>query len=64
MVPQPMLARAEAKDGLQVRSCRGWNMTDPRPRARGPAVRAVFDGELVSFGDDGGPRFPLLSNGC
>lgn len=49
------------EDGLDVRSRRGWPMAELVPElARLPAGLAL-DGELVAFGDDGRPSFPLLS---
>jgi ATP-dependent DNA ligase len=45
---------------LRVRSPRGWNMTDLVPELAGIPVRATLDGELVAFGFDGLPDFPLL----
>jgi hypothetical protein len=35
-------------------------MTDLAPDLAGLPVRATFDGELVAFGPDGSPDFPLL----
>jgi bifunctional non-homologous end joining protein LigD len=50
---------------LRVRSRRGWDMTDLLPELSALPVAATFDGELVAFGDDGAPDFPLLSaNAC
>ena len=47
-------------DGLRVRSRRGWNMTGLVPELAGLPDRRVFDGELVAFGPDGLPSFPLV----
>src|SRR5437764_6411114 len=47
--------------GLQVRSRRGWNMTELVPELAALPSGLVLDGELVAFGDDGRPSFPLLS---
>ena len=52
---------ATTEDGLQVRSRRGWSMTDLVPELRALPPGLVLDGELVAFGDDGRPSFPLLS---
>jgi bifunctional non-homologous end joining protein LigD len=49
------------EDGLEVRSRRGWNMTDLLPELAALPSGLVLDGELVAFGDDGRPSFPLLS---
>src|SRR5438067_10297630 len=35
-----------------------WNMTELVPELAALARGLVLDGELVSFGDDGGPSFP------
>jgi bifunctional non-homologous end joining protein LigD len=45
---------------LRVRSRRGWNMTEHVPFLEQLPVRAVLDGELVAFGDDGKPAFELV----
>jgi bifunctional non-homologous end joining protein LigD len=46
---------------LRVRSRRGWNMTDLVPElAALPIAATLDDGELVAFGPDGAPDFPLL----
>jgi ATP-dependent DNA ligase len=45
---------------LRVRSRRGWNMTDLMPELSTLPVCATLDGELVAFGEDGTPDFPLL----
>ena len=42
---------------LRVRSRRGWNMTEHVGFLEQLPVRAVLDGELVAFGDDGKPDF-------
>jgi ATP-dependent DNA ligase len=44
-------------DHYCVRSRRGWQMTQLRPELASLPVEAVFDGELVAFGDDGLPSF-------
>src|SRR5205085_2376206 len=45
---------------LRVRSRRGWDMTQLVPELAALPVAATFDGELVAFGADGSPDFPLL----
>jgi hypothetical protein len=45
---------------LRVRSRRGWDMTPLVPELSALPVTGTFDGELVAFGDDGTPDFPLL----
>jgi ATP-dependent DNA ligase len=45
---------------LRVRSRRGWDMTPFVPELSALPVAATFDGELVAFGRDGTPDFPLL----
>jgi bifunctional non-homologous end joining protein LigD len=45
---------------LRVRSRRGWNMTPLVPELSALPVAGTFDGELVAFGEDGTPDFPLL----
>ena len=45
---------------LRVRSRRGWDMTEHVTFLSGLDVNAVLDGELVAFGPDGSPDFPLL----
>jgi bifunctional non-homologous end joining protein LigD len=47
--------------GLEVRSRRGWEMSERLPELSGLPEGLVLDGELVAFGDDGRPSFPLLS---
>jgi bifunctional non-homologous end joining protein LigD len=42
---------------LRVRSRRGWNMTEQVRFLEQLPVRAVLDGELVAFGEDGKPDF-------
>jgi hypothetical protein len=49
-------------NGFQVRSRRGWDMTDRVPELRALDIDAVLDGELVAFASDGLPGFPLLSS--
>jgi bifunctional non-homologous end joining protein LigD len=46
---------------LRVRSRRGWDMTPFLPELSALPVAATLDGELVAFGEDGQPDFPLLS---
>jgi bifunctional non-homologous end joining protein LigD len=45
---------------LRVRSRRGWNMAPLVPALAALPVAATFDGEIVAFGEDGAPDFPLL----
>jgi bifunctional non-homologous end joining protein LigD len=45
---------------LRVRSRRGWDMTPLVPELSALPVTGTSDGELVAFGDDGTPDFPLL----
>ena len=45
---------------LRVRSRRGWDMTPLLPELSALPLAATFDGELVAFGEDGRPDFPLL----
>jgi bifunctional non-homologous end joining protein LigD len=46
--------------GLRVRSRRGWNMTELVPELADLPPGLVLDGELIAFGEDGLPSFPLL----
>jgi bifunctional non-homologous end joining protein LigD len=39
---------------------RGWDITPLLPELSALPVAATLDGELVAFGDDGRPDFPLL----
>jgi bifunctional non-homologous end joining protein LigD len=45
---------------LRVRSRRGWDMTPLVPELSALPAAATLDGELVAFGPDGAPDFPLL----
>jgi bifunctional non-homologous end joining protein LigD len=45
---------------IRVRSRRGWDMRPLLPELSALPVAATLDGELVAFGDDGRPDFPLL----
>jgi bifunctional non-homologous end joining protein LigD len=45
---------------LRVRSRRGWDMTLLVPELSALPVAVTLDGELVAFGRDGAPDFPLL----
>ena len=45
---------------LRVRSRRGWDMTPHVTFLAGMPVRAILDGELVAFDDEGKPDFPML----
>jgi bifunctional non-homologous end joining protein LigD len=44
---------------FEVRSRRGWNMTDRLPELGDLPAGCVFDGEIVRF-EDGVPHFPLV----
>jgi bifunctional non-homologous end joining protein LigD len=44
----------------RVRSRRGWDMAGLLPELSALPVAATLDGELVAFGTDGAPDFPLL----
>jgi bifunctional non-homologous end joining protein LigD len=46
--------------GLEVRSRRGWSMAEQLPELRRLPTGLVLDGELVAFGEDGKPSFPLV----
>jgi bifunctional non-homologous end joining protein LigD len=45
---------------LQVRSRRGWNMTDRVGFLAQLPIEAVLDGELVALDNEGKPDFPLI----
>ena len=45
---------------LRVRSRRGWDMTDLVLELSALPLAVTLDGELVAFGADGAPDFPLL----
>jgi bifunctional non-homologous end joining protein LigD len=45
---------------LRVRSRRGWATEELVPELSALPVSATLDGELVAFGDDDSPDFPLL----
>jgi hypothetical protein len=45
---------------LRVRSRRGWDMTNLVPELTALLFAVTLDGELVAFGPDGAPDFPLL----
>jgi bifunctional non-homologous end joining protein LigD len=47
--------------GLEVRSRRGWEMSDRLPGLATLPDGLVLDGELVAFGVGGRPSFPSLS---
>jgi bifunctional non-homologous end joining protein LigD len=47
--------------GLEVRSRRGWSMAEQLPELRRLPTGLVLDGELVVFGEDGRPSFPLVA---
>jgi bifunctional non-homologous end joining protein LigD len=48
------------ESGLRVRSRRGWNMTDLVPELGEIPADVMLDGELVAFGPDAAPDFPLV----
>jgi ATP-dependent DNA ligase len=54
-------AIVSTEDGLRVRSRRGWSMEDRVHELAGLPRGLVLDGELVAFGLDGRPGFPLLA---
>ena len=47
--------------GLEVRSRRAWEMSERLPELSALPDGLVLDGELVAYGADGRPSFPLLS---
>jgi bifunctional non-homologous end joining protein LigD len=53
-------AIVSTQDRLRVRSRRGWDMTEHVLFLSDLPVRAVLDGELVAFDEDGKPDFPLV----
>jgi bifunctional non-homologous end joining protein LigD len=53
-------ALVSTESGLRVRSRRGWNMTPLLPELADIPVKATLDCELVAFGPDGAPDFPLV----
>ena len=56
-------ALVSTEDGLRVLSRRRWDMTDRLPELAGLPPGLVLDGEIVGWGEDGPPRFRLLSAG-
>jgi bifunctional non-homologous end joining protein LigD len=50
-------AIVSTEGALRVRSRRGWNMTERVRFLEHLPVRAMLDGELVAFGEDGKPDF-------
>jgi ATP-dependent DNA ligase len=54
-------ALVSTEDGLLVRSRRGWDMSERLPELADLPEGLVVGGELVTFGLDGRPSFPLLS---
>jgi bifunctional non-homologous end joining protein LigD len=46
--------------GLEVRSRRGWSMAPQLPELARLPTGLVLDGEIVAFGEDGRPSFPLV----
>jgi bifunctional non-homologous end joining protein LigD len=53
-------AIVSSENGLEIRSRRGWSMTDRLPELAALPTGLVLDGELVAIDDDGRPSFPLL----
>lgn len=53
-------AIVSTENELNVRSRRGWNMTELAPELLALPLFATLDGELVAFGEDGRPDFPTL----
>jgi bifunctional non-homologous end joining protein LigD len=53
-------ALVSTEGGLRVRSRRGWNMTELVPELGEIPADVTLDGELVAFGPDGAPDFPLV----
>src|SRR5919204_4516643 len=53
-------ALVSTERGLEVRSRRGWEMSERLPELAALPDGLVLDGELVAFGADGRPSFPLL----
>jgi bifunctional non-homologous end joining protein LigD len=53
-------AIVETGDRVRVHSRRGWDMTAQVRDLAGLPPRLVLDGELVAFGPDGLPSFPLV----
>jgi bifunctional non-homologous end joining protein LigD len=49
---------------LRVRRRRGWKMSPHLDFLAELPVRAVLDGELVAFGDDGKPDFERVCDAC
>jgi bifunctional non-homologous end joining protein LigD len=45
---------------LEVRSRSGWSMAERLPELARLPTGLVLDGEVVAFGEDGKPSFPLL----
>ena len=53
-------ALVSTEDGLQVRSRRGWSMTETLPELEELPAGLVLDAELVAFNAAGDPDWPLL----
>ena len=53
-------ALVSRRDGLRVRSRRGWNMTSLLPELEELPSGLVLDGEIVAFNDEGLPWFPSV----
>jgi bifunctional non-homologous end joining protein LigD len=54
-------ALVSTEQGLEVRSRRGWEMSHLVPELARLPTGLALDGELVAFGPDRRPSFPLLS---
>jgi ATP-dependent DNA ligase len=57
-------AIVSTEDGLQVRSRRGWNMSDRLSELSELPPGLVLDGELVAFNEHGAPHWPLAERGA
>ena len=53
-------ALVDSRNGITIRSRRGWDMTDMVPEIQGFPARGIFDGELIAFDNEGRPSFPVL----
>lgn len=53
-------ALVSRRDGLRVRSRRGWTMTSLLPELEELPSGLVLDGEIVAFNDEGLPWFPSV----
>jgi bifunctional non-homologous end joining protein LigD len=53
-------ALVSTEEELEVRSRRGWNMSERVPELARLPSGLLLDGELISLGEDGRPSFPRL----